>query len=380
MTDDIEKVNWTQFEPYAGLELDLPSVLRDVLSADSGTRSAARELLEDWPYEGYGRIGAMPDVIQILVRLFQAYPDYGDKAALLQLIMTFAAKAPEYAAFTKWYRGDPAALVAAIRRAFAQGDNSYGAALSDADPCLRTNAAKALALLGSAEYCPLLVSQLGRENDSDVCQAILASLGELRAESALSCVVRFLSSTNQQTRLRAAGAICQIAQPLLDRAFRVLVDCAMNGTEADGSTTKEQAQTKENLATEAFLLIAKLGEEALLRAADSWIAEMKKVEMTHLVSYVHRLLAWTMRQAHERSSPLQLSKVERKVLIALADCSHYWTITSYPRRDPGAREERMIDASRERSYLLETLYGLPKSQDGITQLLHNLDDVDPVGQ
>jgi hypothetical protein len=373
MVAAIDKVNWGQFTPYTGLDFDFSSVLCDVLSTDVATRAKSRGFLDVWPFESYGKIGAMPDVISVLLEMLRAYPDYEDKADLFGLMNRLVAQASEYAQFTRWYADEPTAFVAAIRAAFARGSDFYRVSLSDKDSRVRAEAATALGLLRQVDQIPFLLAQLERERDPKVCQAILSSFGELRAESAIPSIARFLGSPDQLTKLQAAGAICRIAQPIPNDAFQVLVVFAMADTPPNRPRSKEQAEAESDLAVKASMLVDKLGEEARYKAAERWIAAMNQLDANHLVAYMHRLLAWTIRQVHERTSPLHFSRLERMVLQALAACSRYWSIGVYRERPPGADTANVLSVPQLREHLFATLYGLPVTQEGLEELLLKLD-------
>jgi hypothetical protein len=375
MTSDIDSVDWNRFAPYTAEDFDFPSQLRRIVSPDSDTRNRSRQFLLNWPFEGYGRIGAIPDVLQILIQMLSDYPSYGDRAELFKLILSLVAQAPEYSQFTKWYSGTPHELEAAVQTAFAQEGGVYRTLLTDSDPRVRAEAAKALGLLNATELATDLVSQLERENEPSVRKAIVTSLGELRSQFALPILRTFLSTSDQGTLVQAAGAICQISPMLPDEVFSLLIDAAMLGTQPDRILTREQAQAESDLSVEASLLIAKLGEEPRREAAERWVGKMGTLSDNHLVPYCHRMLAWTLRQHHQRGSTLGLTPLERQVLHALADCSRYWTINAYVCRRPETTDEVVVSARQERSYLLGTLYGLPETQAGMKKLLN-----EPSGQ
>lgn len=367
----ITQMEWARFDPYLGVDFDFPTVLWELCHPDPNIREETRDFISAWPYAGYGRIGAMPDVIRCMISIFHLYPYFEDRAALLNLITDLVESADEYTHFTKWYAGEQSELITAIQDSFATGVEAYGEALSAFDPGVRAEAATALGLVGSREYVPLLLSRLEEEGNSAACQAILSALGKLGAPIALPIVRKFLNSSDPEIKLHAAGAVCQITRSTPDDAFHLLVDLAMLGTDPSVRRSKTQDRKEGHLAVEAILILQRLGEETLGRAVDQWIARLPEIEDRHLIPFMERILAWSMRQGGERrrSDSPAFTPIELKALRTLAVCSRFWAIQSFTAFLPWDQRTTDVNAERDRCRCLGGLYELPTTQEGVRRLV-----------
>src|SRR5690242_5138298 len=110
MAESSDLIDWSAFDEFRGDgDFHIPSLLRELVSPDSGTRADARETIVQWPdliLRHIGRLGAIPHVLDIILQL-AADPNVPDRADLLKLATKLARRAPDYISFTDWYRGSP---------------------------------------------------------------------------------------------------------------------------------------------------------------------------------------------------------------------------------------------------------------------------------
>jgi HEAT repeat protein len=363
MLKGLDRVDWQRFAAYAGSwDVDLSSLIRDLISQDAEKREHAREAISQWPYEilsQVGRLGAIPEVLRFMIAILRS-PEVGDRAELLRLIVQLVRGADEYSTFRDWYFGDQASFVGSIRQVFAGGLSVYLGCLAEDDPKLRAAAAEALALIPTADTGALLLTQLEREPSQEARQALLGALGKLKVRASLSAVLRFLDSEDLMTRMSAAAAACQVGHPMPGRAFQLLADMAMLGVERQQPRTWEQQLLESNASVKAIMALESLGEEALARAVDRWIAVLPRVEDSSLQDYLLRMVVWTIPQKHEQEKipGFRLSHFQLKVLQAVFDCSRYWELGG---------------SAKERTHVLKWLHGLPASREGLGILLGEAD-------
>jgi hypothetical protein len=362
-----DKFDWKQFDPYQGTwPIEIPSIIDRLRSEDQQDRKNAHDTLIQWPFEllsQIGRLGAVPIVVDCLLEIAQSRP-VTDRLTVLDIIVNLADAAPEYSQFTRWYKGTPSDMVAAVNESLQRGFVLFEECLGSDEPKIRAMSARALGLLGSLNSVRALLHQLRIEMDEQTLQAILDALSGLSAIKALPLIVDIPVANSSELSAHRASAICQISARLFFENLRTLASMAILGLDPDS-----QLDISQDLVEYAIAKIKLLGNDPLDWLVYWSLERVANDPESSVFESLRRLVMLTIPVTDDRgrSPKPSFRSYQMRVLRALAESDLFWSASGMALAENSGSLEHL------RAHCLREI-GVPESREELRKYLNELSE------